>query len=240
MRAIYTRDDLSPSIDGILSFSDDRSHHLIKVVRVKKGDEVLLLDGQGGRYTSEVINCTKREVSLKIKSFEKVDKFSNIDLAIGLPKREAFENALKNATQVGISEVFPFQADYSNWSIKNFDRVSSVIESSLIQSNNPYMPIVHHETASLDALFEIFHQYDYIFLTTLSRANGNDIEDIKSIKDKRILIIIGPEGGLSNREEELMFKENNVIGLRLATPILKTESAVLTIVGYVLGKFDVK
>ncbi|MFG1482279.1 RsmE family RNA methyltransferase [Halobacteriovorax sp. RZ-2] len=240
MRAIYTRDDLSPSIDGILSFSDDRSHHLIKAVRVKKGDEVLLLDGEGGRYTSEVINCTKREVSLKVLAFEKIEKYTHIDLAIGLPKREAFESSLKNATQVGISEIFPFQADYSNWSIKNFDRVNSVIESSLIQSNNPYFPVVHHETASLDALFEIFHQYDYIFLTTLSHSNGMDIESIDSIKDKRILIIIGPEGGLSTREEELMLKENNVMGLKLATPILKTESAVLTIVGYVLGKFDVK
>ncbi|EPZ50434.1 RNA methyltransferase, RsmE family [Bacteriovorax sp. BAL6_X] len=240
MRAIYIRDDLSPSIDGILSFSDDRSHHLIKSVRVKKGDEVLLLDGKGGRYTSEVINCTKREVSLKVLAFEKIEKFTHIDLAIGLPKREAFESSLKNATQVGISEIYPFQADYSNWSIKNLDRVNSVIESSLIQSNNPYFPVVHHETASLDALFEIFHQYDYIFLTTLSRSNGMDIESIDSIKDKRILIIIGPEGGLSSREEELMLKENNVMGLKLATPILKTESAVLTIVGYVLGKFDVK
>lgn len=239
MRAIYTRDDLSPSIDGILTISDDRSHHLIKVARVKNGDEVLILDGIGGRYLSEVINCTKREVSLKVKSFEKEEKKSYIDLAIGLPKREAFESSLKMATQVGINEVYPFRAEYSQWSIKNLTRVNTVIESSLIQSNNPYFPIVHDEVSGLAALFETFHQYDYIFLTTLSSANNLESE-ISNLEDKRILIIIGPEGGLSKNEEEMILKQEKVVGLRLATPILKTETAVATIVGYILGKFAVK
>lgn len=240
MRAIYTRNDLSPSIDGILRLSDDRSHHLLKVARVKEGDEVLLLDGIGGQYKAEVINCTKREVSLKVTSFEKFEKHTNIDLALGLPKREAFESSLKNATQVGIREIYPFRGDFSNWSIKNFDRVGSVIESALIQSNNPYIPIVHEEVSGLDALFEIFHQYDIILLTTLNTTQKTDFSSVSLLEDKRVLIIVGPEGGLSEREEKLVLKEDNVYGLRISTPILKTENAIPTIVGYVLGKFDVK
>ncbi|AYF43128.1 RNA methyltransferase, RsmE family [Halobacteriovorax sp. BALOs_7] len=239
MRAIYTRDDLSPSIDGILRINDDRSHHLIKVARVKNGDEVLILDGQGGRYLSEVINCTKREVSLKVKSFDKEERYSNIDLALGLPKREAFESAIKNATQVGISAIYPFRAEYSQWSIKNFSRVETVIESALIQSNNCYFPKINEEVNSLDALFEIFSSYDYIFLTTLSDA-ASTTKEATNLRNKKILIIIGPEGGLSPKEEELVLKQSNVFGLKLSTPILKTETAVPTIVGYILGKFDVK
>ncbi len=240
MRAIFTREDLEPSIDGILRISDDRSHHLLKVARVKNGDEVLLLDGKGGRYNSEVINCTKKEVSLRVTSFEKAQQKSRIDIAIGLPKREAFEAALKNATQVGVSEVYPFRADFSQWSIKNTDRVSSVIESALIQSNNPYLPIIHNEVESLDGLFEIFKEYDVILLTTLRESKELKIKEELNLEDIRVLLIIGPEGGLSTREEDLVLKESNVYGLKLPTPILKTENAVSTIVGYVLGKFDVK
>ncbi len=237
MRAIYTRDDLEPLVDSLLKVTGDRCHHLTKVVRVKVGEEIVIIDGAGGNFKCEVINVSKREVSLKVLDYQLSEKHSNIDLALGLPKREAFEAALKNATQVGINNIYPFRADFSNWSIKNIDRVKNVIESSLIQSNNSYAPVVHSEISGLESLSELFNQYDHIILTTL---NSSQLSSKKINCSERILIIVGPEGGLSDREEKMILCEDNISTLKLNTPILTTQNAILTIVGYLLGKFDVK
>lgn len=235
MRAIYLRNDSRPSVGETLSINDDRSHHLIKVCRVKIGETILLLDGEGTIFSCEVIMTTKRDCELKVLDSVSHEKSIHIDLCLGLPKREAFELTLKNSVELGIGQVFPFVAEYSQWNIKNQDRVNTLVESAVIQSNNPYFTKVGEVVDSLEDLKDVFSQYDAVILTTLK--NAKSFNDLAVDKDKKYLIIVGPEGGLSSNEEDFVLSLSNAYSLKLATPILRTPNATSAVIGFVHGKF---
>ncbi|EQC43576.1 16S rRNA (uracil(1498)-N(3))-methyltransferase [Bacteriovorax sp. Seq25_V] len=235
MRAVLLKETESIKEGENFVLNDDRAHHLIKVARIRSGEEVKLLSGQGQSYISEVVSCTKREITLLIKDQTATEKPYQIDICLGLPKREAFELCLKNAVELGVSNFYPFTAEYSQWKIKNFDRVDALIESATIQSNNPFLMKVEELAPSLKSYDAIFKNYDYVILSTLRTQNS--IKELELNPTQKILIIIGPEGGLSSNEEDYILSFPNASTLFTGGPILRSPNAVSTCIGYVLGKF---
>jgi 16S rRNA (uracil1498-N3)-methyltransferase len=235
MRAIYLRDDSKPEIGETICIKDDRATHLIKATRIRKGEPVLILDGEGTSYLSEATEITRREIYLNIKSSDQRERGVSIDLCLGLPKKDAFELALKNSVELGVGEIFPFSSEYSQWNIKNIERTNQLIESALIQSNNFFFTKLNDVSENIQALEDVFSKYDYIVLTTLKESR--DFSTVSVDKSKKYLIIIGPEGGLSDAEEEYILSLDKAHSLKLNTPILRTPNAVSTIVGFLHGKF---
>lgn len=235
MRAIYLRDDLTIEVDQNFNLADERAHHLIKVCRVKVGETILALDGKGTKYLCEILAVSKRECALLVLSSDFIDSHLHIDLLLGLPKREAFELSVKNCVELGVRRIIPFEATFGQWKIKNIERVESLIESALIQSNNPYYTELGEVLPSLKASESIFCDYDAIILTTLSE--GRDCAALCVEKSKKYLIIIGPEGGLSEDEEKFILQKDNSYALKLLTPILRTPNAVSAVIGFIHGKF---
>ncbi len=214
---------------------DERAHHLIKVTRIRLGEEVKLLTGNGSSFIALTEAVNKREVSLRVKHEDKFERPYHIDICLGLPKKEAFELCLKNAVELGVTNFFPFTAEYSQWKIKNFDRVDSLIESATIQSNNPFLMQVEDLALDLEGCSKIFEKYDFVILSTL--RNKNSITNLSIEPNSKILIVIGPEGGLSSKEEDYILSLENSSTLYTGGPILRSPNAVSTCVGYILGKF---
>ena len=235
MRAIFLRDEDKPEVGEVVTISDDRATHLIKSTRVRVGENVLILDGHGTSFLSEALAITRREIDLKIIEINQKEQGPKIDLCLGLPKKDAFELALKNAVELGIQEVIPFEAEYSQWTIKNSDRAQTIIESALIQSNNYFATKLHSVASDIRGLENIFASYDHIILTTLKEKK--DFSTISVNKDEKYLVVIGPEGGLSDSEEDFILSLKNSSCLKLNTPILRTPNAVSTVTGYIHGKF---
>lgn len=231
MRAIYSRGD---SFDDTYILSDDRASHLIKSCRIKKGEFVKVLCGEGGVKVSEVESVTRREIVLRINSAEVFEKSSHIDLLLGLAKKDSFELSLKNACEIGIGTIYPYECDYHSWKIKNRDRLMTLLESAMIQSNNPYVVELEDEI-DLDGVKRIVDNYDYVILATLKNIQPSSINIDKS---KKYLLVIGPEGGLSKREEDFFFSLKNSIGVHIPTNILRAPTAVSVLSGFLYGKFD--
>lgn len=233
MRAVFFK-DLKIDINEIVQIDGDSYNHLVKVCRVRIGEDVKILTGAGRSYICEVKEILKRELSLKVLSLEEAQRPYSIDIMLGLPKREAFELTLKNCTELGVQKLIPFIAKYSQWNIKNFDRIESLIESAMIQSNNPFLIEVNNPAQSIEDLKLEFSKYDLVVLTTLTNVNKEIPE--KMTKQSKILIVIGPEGGLDQFEENLVLSLPNVATLNTGGPIMRTPNAVSTSVGFMLGK----
>lgn len=233
MRAIYLNKSKDFEIGEVLDVEGDSYNHLVRVCRIRIGESVKVLMGNSKSLECIVETISKRELSMRVNSLEVSERVYNIDLLLGLPKREAFELTLKNAIELGVTKLIPFLAEYSQWNIKNFDRLESLIESAVIQSNNPFSFTVENPLVDYIATTDLIRTYDHVFLTTLANKNLG----FKNLdKANKILLIVGPEGGFSKKEEDFFLSFDNVITLNTMGPIMRTPNAVSTGVGFILGK----
>ncbi len=231
MRAVFLE-----NLDNLKDIKGDEAHHLLNVVRIQEGEEILLLNGVGARVFARVTGVEKNRVTFEILESLQMEKADKVHLAIGTPKKDAFEEVLRNATELGISKIFHFKSQFSQQDFIFNERVRRVLISSLIQSNNPYFPSLE-KVADLNTLVKNFNQYDkVIYFCSHTKIHLSTELTLKE-KDK-ILLIIGPEGGFSIEEEELLTKNKLILTQHLPTFILRAPTAVVAAMGWVMGKLS--
>lgn len=231
MRAIF----LEPTEikQAQLEIEGPRFHHLAQVVRVKKDENILALDGLGHKATAKVIAIHKKNLLLEIEGLEYSANQHFLTALIGCPKKEAVLEILRRGTELGLKRVIFYHADHSPWSYSPSDRFDKVIESALIQSNNLWAPeVVSVANGQLASTLSQYQRGLWLHLASDSKGLGS--------KDIAIdLICIGPEAGWSTQEEEVFSAQKNLHALRLQTPILRAEHALSVASGYVLATSDI-
>lgn len=235
MRSIFLKDIIENDVatNEIIEIDGKNAHHLIRVVRLKIGEKVLILNGHGIKAISEVKTIDRKVVRLSIISSELVERKHNIDLAICMPKKDALEDIIKKSVELGFTNLIPVVSKFSTGKIKDYDRAFRLAESAIIQSNNAFGLNIENEY-SFDLLVSKLQEYDIIVYCD-SRGVSQSIDRKMSIND-RVLVIIGPEGGLDTSEEDLLSNVSNVIGINFPTYILRSPTAVSTATGYILAK----
>ena len=113
MRAIYYPSPIDASTTNII-LEGEASKHLM-VVRVKLGEAVLVLNGEGVRALTEVISISKNQIELSVQSFTQSTPSHEISLAIANPKKEAFEDILKMAVELGVMNIHPLSSEFSQY-----------------------------------------------------------------------------------------------------------------------------
>ena len=227
MRAIFHSFD-SIEASEVLIISGDAAHHL-NVVRVKAGEKIIILNGKGIKLGGEVKVITKNLVEIFVSSKEVLERGHELSLAIANPKKDAFEDILKMAVELGIKDIYPMSSEFSQYDYVESDRVQRILESALIQSNNPFFPVIHEQVKLSDFLNT--HQDVLVFFN--SKTSEGPASNLKDQYKKTILI--GPEGGFSPSEVSLILKFSNIHEIHLPTPILRAPTAVASSVGYLLA-----
>lgn len=207
------------------------ARHLIKSLRIKLGDKVLLLNDSGAKFYAEVNSVEKKALSLEILEEKKLSRKFNVDLALCMPKKEAFELSLRMSVEMGVSEFIPIKTSYSQLKDYKTDRALKIIESAVVQSNNPF-GITYNEFSTFDKLIELSAKYDQVvYFSSFPRED----DKLNVSADQKILYIIGPEGGLSKEEELALETLKNLKVCHLPTSILRTPTAVAVGLGHILG-----
>ena len=227
---------------GLYYLSEERLlKHARKVLRITKGDKVILFDGDGTSYLSEVQLLSKEVMVAKVleKTVEDVPEKPQITLAQGLPKAGKIDAILRMNTEIGVSRFVLFESDYSVVKVKHYDdkkmaRLGKVVQEASRQSLNNFIPEVvpamaFNELISMKADFKLILHTD---------STENSVIDIKEVKDKmkiddHVLICIGPEGGFSETEVNSAIT-NGFQLVKLDLPILRTETAGMVVSSFLL------
>lgn len=227
MRAVVLRNH--PISNDEIILNDDRFHHLKNVLRININDSILLLDGRGNTRKALVINMNKKEILLRADGEIKHNEYTNNNtIALGLVKKDAFELAIRMCVELAYKKIVLLKTDFSqNYSIKE-DRLNKIIESAMEQSNNPHFPKVDY----LDFSELSLEDYESLILASMNTNNTNNI------KNGDNLILIGPEGGFSKAEEEIIKSHKNCAQLHFDTGILRTPTAIAAISGSVLANIN--
>jgi 16S rRNA (uracil1498-N3)-methyltransferase len=202
---------------------DDKFHHLKNVLRIKKYDELMLLNNSGSQFMGRVLDMTKKTIVVDVKEERIVNKYHNYKLALGITKKEALELNIKQAIELGISTLYLVETEYSQKVVLKEDRLQKLIESAQEQSNNPFP--ISIKNLNLDQLLEK-HDTVLCFASEAEQSNSKMLEDA--------VIFIGPEGGFSHEELSQLRDAENVQIAKANTPIMRATTAVPYALGSVL------
>lgn len=213
----------SNKIDDYFSLNEEESKHCIKVLRLKCGDEIVINDGKGAFYFTEIISDNAKKCTVQIKSKQEVEKTTsvNIHIAIAPTKNiDRFEWFLEKTTEIGIDEITPILCERSERKDIKIERVEKIVISAMKQSLKAHLPKLNSLTSFSTLVKTPFDGEKYI--AHCNNATENLVEIYK--KGTNTLILIGPEGDFSEKEIKLA-KENNFKEISLGKSRLRTETA---------------
>ncbi len=242
MRAIYhpTLYEIfeDENLEKIVRVIGPQLHHLQQVVRLKEGESVLIMDGLGHMAYGVVATLSKQEMLVDLDQVDKVvAPTPQIDLALCLPKKPAQLDAIRASVELGIGRIIPVLSEFAWRGLADDARINRVMESAMLQSNNPILPEVLSPVDFDQLVEEHFDQYDSVLAFTLD--DGMDLKALTSAEyGEHILLVIGPEGGESLREKERLAQHPQVKLINLSMPILRTETAVAVATGFLHGQIS--
>jgi len=212
---------------------EKESHHVVSVLRLKENDQLTLTDGQGTIYKAIVNEAHKKAVKGKIlnKKFIKHERNYKVHLALPLIKNSRFKIALEKSVELGVDELTPIRFDKSVKSSINHDKLLSSIHSACKQSMRAYFP-------RLNKLKNFTEWYDdqSVNIVCLINSDKTIIEQLDTIKNlsknKKINLIVGPEGDFSENEKKII-NEKNFIKVNLGRTILRTETAIVSLISII-------
>jgi 16S rRNA (uracil1498-N3)-methyltransferase len=216
-------DDASLANIEWLELSGQEAKHVFKVLRKKKGDTITIVNGKGCKVLARIEYIQKNKISLTIESKEtKKEPAIKKVLAFGfIKKRERFEFAIEKAVEMGATSICIFDADHSERTRINPDRLDALIKTAFKQSGRWWLPDLVYKPDLKSVLFE-YADHEMIMAHEKEEINK---PQFNTKKEK--LILVGPEGGFSEKEVNV-FKQAGGTLISLGNHRLRTETAVIT------------
>lgn len=136
----------APDIQQSLSLPEEESQHCIKVLRMKSGDHIHIIDGVGGLYEAQIIEAHPKRTQIEILSHqtEYGRRPFRLHLAVAPTKNiDRFEWFVEKATEIGFDELTPLCCRYSERKIIKPERIEKILVSAAKQSLKAYVPILN-------------------------------------------------------------------------------------------------
>lgn len=224
------------AVDKDLNISDKDKHHIINVMRMKINDKIEIVYDEKV-YLCEINDISKKDVSYSVKDIIDVNNELpvKVTIAVSLVNEKKLDFILQKCTELGVYDFILVSSDRSKIKIdgkenKKIERWNTITKEAAEQSHRNIKPVIKgimsiNEVSKLD--------YD-LKLTCSTKENEKTIKNVlqNSTNCDRIIIVVGPEGGLTNYEEEIL-KENNYIPITLGNLILRTETVPIYIMSLI-------
>ena len=207
--------------------------HVVRVLRLKQDDHVTVFNGEGGEYSGVISEVSKREVLVKLLQHHETDNESplHIGLIQGVSRGERMDYTLQKAVELGVKTIYPVSTEFTSvhlnserWE-KKTQHWQGVVNSACEQSGRNVVPQVH-EACSLYACLDKTAVENYDLCLVLNHRSSQSMAALKAERPGKVLLIAGPEGGLSETEIDEL-ERRNFLSVNLGPRVLRTETAAL-------------
>lgn len=229
--------------------SGDDYHHIVRVMRMKAGDQIICVLPEGKSAICLIAEITDEMVVANVVKWEEgtSELPVHIVIASGLPKGDKLELIIQKGTELGAYEFVPFTASRSvvKWdgkkAAKKVERWQKIAKEAAEQSHRSRVPNVK-EPVSVKELIKASSKYEHKLIAYEEEAREGEASVLSSALKKMqagdsLLIVFGPEGGLTSEEVSLL-AENGFVSCGLGPRILRTETAPLYALAAVSYHFE--
>lgn len=232
-----------------VKITGDDFHHIKNVMRMKVGTPIYLANNHEVFY-AVITAITPNEVICELQYEVKANQELpiSITLAQGIPKLDKFEWIIQKTTELGVNEIIPVQSERTIVKLdpdkeeKKLARYRKIAKEASEQSHRVRVPEVR-QAMSLKELISFSRVYDYK-LVAYEASEEHEKHYLATVldqiqKQQKLLVFIGPEGGISNSELDLL-KQNGFQVIGLGERILRTETAPIFFMSSVVYHFEVR
>ncbi|CAM3945012.1 16S rRNA (uracil(1498)-N(3))-methyltransferase [Lederbergia lenta] len=221
-----------------IEITGDDYHHIVRVMRMKMGDEILIVTNDGKVATASIEQVTDVSVEASVTSWEEESKELPVQIVIasGLPKGDKLEWIIQKGTELGASEFVPFIAGRSivKWeekkAVKKLERWNKIAKEAAEQSHRQILPSVH-APLSFKELIQLGEQCERKIVAYEEVAKYGEQSNFAEALNKtepgnKVLLVFGPEGGMTEKEANELHAHGFIL-CGLGPRILRTETAPL-------------
>ena len=229
MFTLFFVEDLPTTVGGSYEFANDDANHAIRVLRMQVGAEFMLSDGNGS--WSQVVATEVKKKSMQVRVMDsgfQAPLATTITVIQALPKGDRAKEAIELLTEAGVDRIVPWASARSIG--KGSDKFAITAREASKQSRRFRIPEVT-EVATTAQICEAIKLSD-LAIAFHESATSKLSDQVSSHNVEHLLIIIGPEGGLTD-EEIAAFTEAGAKVALMGRPILRSAHAGIAAVSAV-------
>lgn len=224
-------------ISDELTISGDDAHHLAYSLRAKRGDKITAVDGAGNCAEIELVNFDKDTIKARrVGELKKVVVEKKIILADCLPKQNRFDNIIEKATELGVEKIIPLISERTilrprDGKSERWQRIAKEAAEQCARDTIPEIGSIRELDSWLKEITPL--DDDTLLLFCWESEQDTNVREVLSVnKDKNIIVLIGPEGGFSEREVQAI-KSASGVSVTLGKRILKTDTAAISVLAMI-------
>ena len=228
----YFINDIPENNEIILSGNE--YNHIINVMRTKIGEHITFINGKGVNCNTTLFKIDKDKAFFSIDSIEYEDK-SDFELlvCVGLMKGDKNEFVIQKCAELGATKIMFFESEYciaksKDNKLERYNKIS--IETSKQCGRSNFLEIL--PTVKFKNLIDVLKNYTHIICAYENATQKMNVDNIKS--NNKIAIIIGSEGGFSEKEINFLNEKLYLETVSLGDRILRAETAVLDLTTIVM------
>ncbi|ASF44963.1 16S rRNA (uracil(1498)-N(3))-methyltransferase [Methylovulum psychrotolerans] len=212
-----------------IDLDDDSGHYLRTVLRLKKADELILFNGDGGEYLARVEEVGRKAVAVAIgvRQERSVESPLQVNLGLGIARGDRMDWSVQKAVELGVNRITPLMTERCVVQFKGEKKPQrllhwqKIVQHAAEQSGRTVVPALT-EIAPL-ASWVGQQQGLRVFLDPYAQTSLAQLQP----EAMQVTLLTGPEGGFSAQEREIA-QAAGFIPVRLGSRILRTETASLT------------
>jgi len=226
MLTLFFVPDLPNQVGASYSFNSEDANHAIKVLRIEVGEIFRVSDGAGGWANVQVKEVTKRSLETTVLEVGRQEPLEiKFTVVQALPKSDRAKEAVELLTEAGADVIVPWLANRSISRTEVISKFATTAREASKQSRRLFIPQLH-ETVKEKGVIELIKGADLALVFHESAQVKLSEIITPEIKAKNVVIVIGPEGGIT--EEELaVFEAAGAHVAGLGRPILRSAHAGL-------------
>lgn len=203
----------------------DQANYLFAVMRLNVGESLLVFNGKDGEWIANIESGNKRAATLScMKQTRTTQVPPDVWLLFAPIKKARTDFIVEKATELGAAEIQPVSTDFTNAERIRQDRLQAHAIEASEQCGGTFVPTVK-DLQKLDSVLDNWPSDRHILYC--DEALVGTTSTFADLPDGKWAILIGPEGGFSERERQKISKMKNAFPISLGPRILRADTAAV-------------
>jgi 16S rRNA (uracil1498-N3)-methyltransferase len=224
MQRLFVPDDLSEQAE--VEPNSQQSHYLGNVLRMAEGDELLLFNGRDGEWSAAIASRTKKSVRLKVLARQRPQPpLPDLVYCFAPLKVGRLDYLIQKAVEMGAGTLQPVVTQHTQGKITTERMRANAIEAAE-QCGVLAVPEVR-EAQKFDRLLAGWDSDRRLIFCDEDSSTNNPLPALQKISEKKLGLLVGPEGGFSEGERRMLRALPFVTAIPLGPRILRADTAAV-------------